>query len=374
MGRKRKTTRFPKRYCTIDFLLCYDYNERGQGIVAYKDKCFYIEGLIKGEKARILIFYEYPENGYGRAIMLENISPQRKLPLNHPKLELGIYQLAHLTDEAQDEFKQNRLQNVFKMSVNPIIVGKRSYYRNKVVLSDGGFKPLGRRRKYSIIPTREQFDLMDIDFSKYTEFQGDLIIRRLDEEIQGVPGEDKFTTDHFLNKVFHVNLNSFYQVNSEMAQLVYQKIMEFIPKNVVVFDLFAGVSTIAICVSDKAKHVYSVEIYHQNYKDTLINLELNNVKNVIPICDDVNKWLEQTKIKPHTIIVDPARSGLSQSACNVINNSQAEQIIYLSCNIYTQKRDIDLLTNYQIIYFQAYDFFPQTYHIENLIVLKKYYK
>ncbi len=371
MGRRKKTNRFPKLYCVLEYLLCHNYNERGQGIVTYNNKPFYIDGLIKGERARILVFYEYPENGQGKAIMLENISPDRQLMPDHPKLELGVYHIAHLKDKAQDAFKQNRLQTLFKTNVNQIIVGKRTYYRNKVVLSDGGFKPPGKRRKYSIVPTEDQFDLMMIDFNQFSHYKGDLIIRHLDEQIFGFPGENKFTTDHFLNKKFNVNLNAFYQVNGEMARLAYQKIIDFVPEGTIVFDLFAGAATIGICVSDKAKQVYAVEINQQSHEDALINISLNQATNVTSICQDVNQWISQTNIKPDVVIIDPARNGLSLNACQAINNLGARKIIYLSCNIDTQKRDIDLLTNYEIIYMQPYDFFPQTYHIENLIILKK---
>lgn len=374
MGRRKLTKRFPKRYCTLEYLKCFEYNEKGQGIVRYKNKPFFIDNLIVGESARILVFYEYPESGQGKAISLQNISPQRKLALNHPKLELGLYHIAHLTDQAQDDFKQAVIEKVFQKKVNRIIVGKRTNYRNKVVLSDGGFKPPGKRRKYSIIPTEEQFDLMIIDFSKYKNVIGDLIIRRLDSEIVGKPGENLTTTDHFLNKIFQVNLNAFYQINGEMARLVYKQIIDNILPQSIVFDLFAGAATIGICVSDKVKHVYTVEINRQSHEDALVNVQLNHVNNVTPILDDANKWMVQTNIKPEVVIIDPARSGLSQEACEIINTSGAKQIIYLSCNIFTQKRDLDFFTNYQVELIQPYDFFPQTYHIENLIILKKRYK
>ncbi len=371
MGRYRLTKRFPKRYCTLEYLRCFDYNEKGQGVVIFKNKPFYIDGLIIGESAQILIFYEYPENGQGKVARLQDVSSDRKLPFDHPKLALGIYHLAHLQDKAQDQFKQNLLEKVFEKQINPIIVGKRTHYRNKVVLSDGGFKPPGKRRKYSIIPTNEQFDLMKIDFTKFQNVTGDLIIRRLNTEIVGKPGTNLITTDNFLNKVFQVNLNAFYQVNGEMARLAYKQIIEKILPNSIVFDLFAGAATIGICVSDQVNHVYAVEINHASYQDAMINIELNHAKNVTAILADANQWMQQTLLKPDVIIIDPARNGLAPETCQIINNSNAKQIIYLSCNIFTQKRDLDFFTNYQIDLIQPYDFFPQTYHIENLIILKK---
>lgn len=368
---RRQSRKFPKRYCPLDYYLCTELNDQGQGVVLINNKPFFIDYLIPNEWAKIEIFYQYSDRGFGKAIKIKNPSPLRKLNLDHPKLSLGVYQIAHLTDQAQDDFKQSQVEKTFKQQVNPIIVKARTFYRNKVVLSDGGFKPPGKHRKFSIIPTVEQFDLMKLDWAKYQNFKGDLIIRRLDSEIAGRPGMNLFTTDHFLNKIFQVNLNAFYQVNSQMARLVYQQIIDFVDPQTVVFDLFAGAATIGICVSDKARQVYAVEINVQSYQDALVNIKLNHVNNVLVINDDANKWMIETKVQPDIIILDPARGGLSAQTCKIINRSSAKRIIYLSCNIKTQKRDIDILTNYKIKVIQPYDFFPQTYHIENLIILEK---
>ncbi|NOR45354.1 MAG: 23S rRNA (uracil-5-)-methyltransferase RumA, partial [Candidatus Delongbacteria bacterium] len=71
------------------------------------------------------------------------------------------------------------------------------------------------------------------------------------------------------------------------------------------------------------------------------------------------------------IIVDPPRKGIDKTSINAINESNAETIIYLACDPKNQKRDIDLLTNYDILDLKAYDMFPNTMHIETLAVLKR---
>lgn len=370
MSRKKQTRKFPKKYCTIDYYECVDYTETGQCIINFKNKPFYIDAMVKGEKAKIQVFYEYPENGQGRAVLLEEKSPNRKLDLNHPKLQLGSYQIAHLTDEAQDDFKQTKIEELFGKT-NKIIVGNRTNYRNKVVLSDGGFMPPGRSRKLKVTPTKENFDLMDFDFSPYTESVGDLIIRKLDTTIIGKPGDNISTTHTFGHCKFSVNLNSFYQVNSEMAKLAYDEIKKFVPENSIVFDLFAGAATIGIYISDRAKKVYSVEISKNSIEDAKINIALNDVKNLEIINEDANKWILNNGIEADVIIVDPARAGLSMESAIALNKSNAKRIIYLSCNIYTQKTDANYLTNYRIVHIQPFDFFPQTYHIENLIIFEK---
>ena len=257
MGRRRRRGRHPKKYCTLDFLKCIGYTKQGKGIVMFKDKPFHVDELIEGEEARILVYYEEDDFGTARAIQLKEESPKRALPLGHWKFSLGSYQIPHLKDEYQDEFKQKRVEELFGPA-KPIKVGKRTNYRNKASLTDGGFMPPGRGRMRPIQP--KEFDLMEIDFSKYENDKGVTIIRNLKTSIEGRPGTKIHAEDEVLGKKFKVGLDSFYQVNSEMAELAYAEIISFVPEGSVVFDLFGGAATIGIHVSDKAKKVYSVEI------------------------------------------------------------------------------------------------------------------
>ena len=366
---RRNKKKFARKYCTIQFYECIGLNSKGQGIVNFNNKKFNVNELLPGEKSRLLIYYEEQNSGEARAIELLNESPLRSLPLGHPKFKLGTYHIPHMTDEAQDNWKQERVNNLFNYKSNKIKVGKRKNYRNKIVLNDGGFFPPGRGRRRKVTPTKEQWDLMDVDFSKYSQTQGNIIIRRLDKEIYGSPGDDISTTHTLLDKKFIINLNSFYQVNNEMAKMAYEDIISHVNKNDIVYDLFGGAGIISIHISHKAKKVYSVEINKDSHKDALKNIEINNIKNIELICEDANKWIINNK-NANVIIIDPTRSGISKESSNAINLSKIKKIIYLSCNIETQKRDIDLLNNYKIIEIQPYDFFPQTYHIENLIILK----
>ncbi|MCK5806771.1 MAG: class I SAM-dependent RNA methyltransferase [Mycoplasmataceae bacterium] len=370
-SRRRNKKRFPRRYCTVDFYECKKLNERGKGVVLFRNKVFYVDELLPGEKAILLVYFEDQEHGEARAIKLENESNDRVLPLGHPKFDLGSYQIPHMSDAAQDEFKQNRVNNTFGYNSKKIIVGQRSNYRNKVVLHDGGFYPPGKGRRYSVIPNKEQFDLMDLDFDKYKDTKGDLIIRRLDEEIVGKPGEQLFTTQTVLGKKFTINLNSFYQVNDEMALKAYNHILENINEGDVVYDLFGGAATIGIIVSDKASKVYSVEINKNSHDDAVKNIETNKADNVEAILGDANAWVRNNSKKADVVIFDPSRSGLSEESVASINDSGVNKIIYLSCNIETQARDIAGFKNYNIVEMQPYDFFPQTFHIENLIILEK---
>ena len=369
-NRRRNKKKYPRRYCPLDTFECIGLNEKGQGLIEYRGKVFNCDELLPGEKAIVIIFYEDKYGGEARAHKLIKESPIRALPLGHPKMRLGSYQLPHMIEEAQDAWKQKRVDDMFNLRANPIKVGKRKNYRNKVVLLNGGFRPPGSGRRFSFIPEPGQFDLMEIDFEKYKNTEGNLIIRRLDNEITGKPGEEKHVTHTMMGKKFNIGLNSFYQVNNEMAEVAYKDIINEINDGDVVYDLFGGAATIGIHISDKASKVYSVELNKNSHADAKENIKLNNLKNVVPIYGDANQWVIDNNKNADVVIFDPARSGISSSSVKSINESKISKIIYLSCNIETQKRDIDGFTNYEICKVQPYDFFPQTYHIENLVVLK----
>jgi len=357
-----------KKYCTVNYKKCIEFNEFGQGVVVINNKKYYVDNMIPGEDAILEIFYEQNEYGKAKIIFLKNQSDKRSLDYQHPKLKYGTYSLAHLKDKFQDEYKMNQVKAVFKNNfVDNIKVLNRNNYRNKVVLHNGGFMAKNPR----VTLSTEYFDLMDYDFSKFKDAKGDIIIRKLDDVIYGSPGDQKEVLHTSLGKKFIVNLNSFYQVNTEMSELAYKEIINNVGPTDIVFDLFSGAAVIGIHVSSKAKHIYSVEINDSSCKDALRNININDIKNISFIQSDVKTFLSKNTITPDVVIVDPSRKGLTNDSLKMINNLLAKKIIYLSCNIQTQSRDIKYLSNYRIARIQPFDFFPQTYHIENLVILEK---
>lgn len=366
--KKINRKRFPSRYCYNDFLTCHALNYKGQGIVYFHNKPFYIDELLPGELAKIIVYHEEKKFGNGRAIKLKKTSPNRALPLGHWKFKYGGYNIPHMDEAFQDKWKTNTVQKIFGSTANQIIVGKRKYYRNKVVLHDGQFLPPGPYRGLKVEP--DQFDLIKLDWTKYKNTIGNLIIRQLKTTIAGPPGANLYCFDELDNKKIRVNLNSFYQVNSEMALCAYQTIKQFIPTNARVLDMFSGIGTIAIYISDITRQVTAVEINHQSHDDAVYNIKLNNIKNITAVLANANQYLNHNHTNYDVIIFDPGRAGVADKTLKLVNDSDIELIIYLSCNIYTQKPNIDILTNYQVIFIQPFDFFPQTYHIENLVVLK----
>ncbi|AXE61019.1 23S rRNA (uracil(1939)-C(5))-methyltransferase RlmD [[Mycoplasma] phocae] len=173
--------------------------------------------------------------------------------------------------------------------------------------------------------------------------------------------------------VFSVNSDAFYQINEWQTQKIYSDIFSLISNDEIVLDAFSGVSSIGIFISKKAKKVISVEINKASTESAKINLKINEVKNLDIVNQDVKNFLLESKNIFNTVVVDPPRSGLDKEVINSFINSNISKIVYLSCNPRTLVRDIKNFTaaGYHIKYVRPYDMFPQTPHIETLVLLEK---
>ena len=180
------------------------------------------------------------------------------------------------------------------------------------------------------------------------------------------------------NLKFKINAKSFYQTNSDQTKELYKIVKKFanIKSNEIVYDLYSGIGTISIFISEYAKKVIGIECVNEAVKAANENKKLNSIKNVNFFCGEIRKILNNDFLKengsPDTIIVDPPRSGMHRKVVDKLLAICPKKIVYVSCNSATQARDLDLLNkSYKAIISQSVDMFPQTYHVENVVLLKK---
>ena len=178
---------------------------------------------------------------------------------------------------------------------------------------------------------------------------------------------DKYLIDEINNYKFSIYPNSFYQVNKEGMTSIYNKALTYIKSDKSLLDLYCGTGTIGIWMHNKFDNVLGIEINKDSIKNANINKELNNIKNIEFKCDDA----KNIKKKYDSIIVDPPRNGLSKEVTKYLNDSNSNQIVYISCNPNTLKRDIELLNKYEIKNLSCCDMFPRTKHIEMICVLER---
>ena len=143
-----------------------------------------------------------------------------------------------------------------------------------------------------------------------------------------------------------------------------------------VIDLFCGTGTIGLCTAKDAKKLIGVEIIEDAVKDAKENAKINGRKNTEFICADAEKAAEVLKeknIKPHIIIVDPPRKGLTPKLIETINSFGAERVVYVSCDPATLARDCEIFKDFgfQIKEATPVDLFPRTAHVETVALLTR---
>ncbi|WP_417364329.1 23S rRNA (uracil(1939)-C(5))-methyltransferase RlmD [Galbibacter sp.] len=188
--------------------------------------------------------------------------------------------------------------------------------------------------------------------------------------------------DHIFEEMeglkFKINAKSFYQTNSLQAYELYKITRDFadLKGDEIVYDLYTGTGTIAQFVAQKAKKVVGVEAVPEAIEDAKANAQFNNIENVSFYAGDMKAVFNEEFIAangtPDVVITDPPRDGMHKDVVAQLLNIGAEKIVYVSCNSATQARDLALMDHmYKVTKVQAVDMFPQTHHVENVVLLTK---
>lgn len=177
---------------------------------------------------------------------------------------------------------------------------------------------------------------------------------------------------------FSINAKSFYQTNPEQAFELYKITRDFagLTGEETVYDLYTGTGTIAQFVSKKAKKVIGVEAVPEAIADAKINAERNNITNCEFFVGDMKNVFNDEFIaqhgQPDVIITDPPRDGMHKDVVDMLLKVAPKRIVYVSCNSATQARDLALMDEmYKVIRVRPVDMFPQTHHVENVVLLEK---
>lgn len=184
-----------------------------------------------------------------------------------------------------------------------------------------------------------------------------------------------FGSDHILEELngikYKISPYSFFQSNSYVAQVMFQKIREYVPgRNGL--DLYCGVGAITLYTADRTEHMTGVENVEEAIELARDNASLNNISNVTFYCQQTQEYLENLQEKIDLIIADPPRKGLGKKTTKRLLEQEAPRLILMSCNPHSLKWDLGKLSKkYKVNYIQAFDMFPYTDHIEMLAVLDK---
>jgi len=176
---------------------------------------------------------------------------------------------------------------------------------------------------------------------------------------------------------FNIHANAFFQTNTRQAEKLYDTVKEFadIQPEDTLYDLYCGVGTLSIFLSEEAQKVTGIELSEVAIENALQNAEENNVKNIHFIKGDMREKFARDVIaehgRPDCIITDPPRAGMHPEVVKRLNELKIPKLVYVSCNSATMARDLEELNNvYDILEIQPLDMFPQTYHIETVANLR----
>jgi 23S rRNA (uracil1939-C5)-methyltransferase len=176
---------------------------------------------------------------------------------------------------------------------------------------------------------------------------------------------------------FQVGPKSFYQTNAEQAYELYKIAFQMadLKGDELVYDLYTGTGTIANFIASKAKKVIGLEYVAPAIEDAKVNSKLNNITNTNFFAGDIKDLLDDTFLsthgRPDVVITDPPRAGMHEDVCKMLLKAAPEKIVYVSCNVATQARDLKILSEkYEVVAVQPVDMFPHTMHVENVAGLK----
>ncbi|STY46633.1 23S rRNA (uracil-C(5))-methyltransferase RlmCD [Listeria fleischmannii subsp. coloradonensis] len=184
-------------------------------------------------------------------------------------------------------------------------------------------------------------------------------------------------TDSIHGIQFAISARSFYQVNPEQTEILYQKALDAanLTGNETVIDAYCGIGSISLCLAQKAKHVYGVEIVDQAIHDARKNAKLNQIENVTfetgKAEEVIPAWYKKG-IRADVLVVDPPRKGCDEKLLATILKMQPKKVVYVSCDPATLARDLRILNEggYSVSAVQPVDMFPMTTHIENVVALE----
>lgn len=199
-----------------------------------------------------------------------------------------------------------------------------------------------------------------------------------DQEIvcyKGLP----FIEEKMEDLVFPIHAKSFYQTNPVQAHELYKIVRKFagLTGAETVYDLYTGIGTIAQFVARNARRVIGIESVPEAIEDARKSARQNGLTNTLFFAGDMRRVLNEDFVlqngNPDVVITDPPRDGMHPDVVNALLQMAPARMVYVSCNSATQARDLQLLKDaYKIVAVQPVDMFPQTHHVENVVLLEKF--
>ncbi len=361
-----------------------DLNSKGEGVGVYEGKVQFVPGALPGEKVQILRRKEGRRYDQIEAYQKLSTSKARQKPICPLFGQCGGCQLMHWSYEEQLKWKQQRVQQALQriakvdVAVAPCEPSpKQLHYRNKVHLHQGGFYQTNSQK---VIPVENCFLLEDegLPYLPQAKSYEDFIIKvgGGNQEVMTVKDGQAFPLyieQNIAGLTFRVGPKDFFQVNCLQAEKLYQTAIENVlkmsPKKVL--DAYCGVGTLSLLAAQHFDEVVGIESGKAAIQRAKENAKLNQVCNAHFICAQVEKKAKSLSTFDAAFL-NPPRGGLKEEVKQMLCQKPLDGLVYISCDPATLSRDLaELKRAYNIQAAYPFDLFPQTTHVETLVVLKK---
>lgn len=219
----------------------------------------------------------------------------------------------------------------------------------------------------------ERFPFITTIVNNINDTKSPTSIGRIEKVIHG-PG---FIVDKIGEHTFKIHPNAFFQTNTAQAERLYEVARNYadLQDGETVYDLYCGVGTLSLFMSQKAEKVLGIELVDIAVKNAKFNAKENNVDNVSFIKGDMKDVFTQEIVDqfgaPDVLITDPPRAGMHPDVVKRLKELKVPKLVYVSCDSSTMARDLkELAEVYDILEVQPVDMFPQTYHVEAVAKLR----
>lgn len=386
-------------------VVCERLDDFGNGVCHVSGKVLFVSNLLPFEEAKVRVILEKKKYMIGEVVEILKKSKAR-VTSRCPYENCGCV-FMNLSYKDTLVYKKNKVISLLKKFAsidldNVEIIGdlngygyrnkvslkvhngKIGYYKNGtndlieidrcLILSDrineiiGVLKNEDLSNVNSIVIKDMDDILIDIDgFMDFSNLKSHVSSIFMDGKC--VYGLDKVSCS-LMGYKFLVSKDSFFQVNKKITEKLYSKVLEYAVTGDKLIDLYCGTGTIGTILSKNYKEVIGIEINKSAVECAEENMKINNIKNMSFMCGDANKLCKG--LRADTVVVDPARAGLSSLGVRNILEINSKRIVYVSCNPVTLARDLkELSSNYELKDICLFDMFPWTYHCESIAVLVK---
>ncbi|WP_418664871.1 23S rRNA (uracil(1939)-C(5))-methyltransferase RlmD [Anaerobutyricum hallii] len=194
------------------------------------------------------------------------------------------------------------------------------------------------------------------------------------DETKTLYGQDYFY-EYLYNMRFKISPFSFFQTNTLGAEVLYDKVREYVgeTKDKLIYDLYSGTGTIAQMLAPVASKVVGVEIVEEAVEAAKKNAVDNHLDNCEFIAGDVLKVVDNLTKKPDILVLDPPRDGIHPKALTKIINFNVDEMVYVSCKPTSLMRDLLVFreAGYEVKRCCLVDMFPGTVHVETVVLLSQ---